>query len=62
MNVLYFLFNYSYLSAVVQMCLQIKFFPIGIDYIKFLQNQSAKQKEQEFDLEKEVHALRIMKE
>ena len=37
-------------------------FLLGIDYIKYLQNQTAKQKEQEGELEKEVHALRIVKE
>ena len=34
----------------------------GIDYIKYLQNQSMKQKDVEAELEKQVHALRIMKE
>ena len=34
----------------------------GIDYVKYLQNQTVKQKEQEAELEKEVQALRIVKE
>ena len=61
-----YLLNNYYFFTTKYPCLiylQVFFhFLLGIDYIKYLQNQTAKQKEQEGELEKEVHALRIVKE
>ena len=51
-----------YVSVSFSLPLSLLYVHIAIDYILYMRNQALKQQEQLRDLEKEVQALRIMKE